>query len=115
MSSTRQVVRRRVPLRDRVRRTRPLLLMTVPAATMVLLFHYLPTLGNVVAFQDYNPYAGDNPLAALRGSPWIGFGNFQALFDDPAFWDAVWNTLSITAFQLVFFFPLPIMLAILLN
>jgi putative aldouronate transport system permease protein len=106
---------RRVPLRDRLRRDGPLILMTVPAAAVLLVFHYLPTLGNVVAFQDYNPYAGDGPLDALLQSQWIGFGNFAALFDDPAFWDAVWNTLSITAFQLVFFFPLPIALAILLN
>ncbi|MFD0747121.1 ABC transporter permease [Phytohabitans flavus] len=89
--------------------------MTAPAALLLLVFHYLPTLGNVVAFQDYNPYAGDGPLSAFLASEWIGFGNFETLFGDPAFWDALWNTLSITAFQLIFFFPLPIALAILLN
>ena len=52
---------------------------------------------------------------AFLHSEWIGFGNFEALFADPAFWDALRNTLAITAFQLVFFFPLPIALAILLN
>jgi putative aldouronate transport system permease protein len=109
------VARRKIPLRDRFRRDWPLILMTVPAALLLLVFHYLPTLGNVVAFQDYNPYVGDDPIEALLGSQWIGFGNFKTLFEDPAFWDALWNTLSITAFQLVFFFPLPIALAILLN
>jgi putative aldouronate transport system permease protein len=49
------------------------------------------------------------------GSEWIGFGNFEDLFRDAAFWDSVRNTLTITLFQLVFFFPLPIILAILLN
>ncbi|BCB73995.1 ABC transporter permease subunit [Phytohabitans flavus] len=107
--------RPRVPLRARLRRDWPLLLMTAPAALLLLVFHYLPTLGNVVAFQDYNPYAGDGPLSAFLASEWIGFGNFETLFGDPAFWDALWNTLSITAFQLIFFFPLPIALAILLN
>jgi putative aldouronate transport system permease protein len=107
--------RRRVPLRARLRRDWPLLLMTLPAALVLLVFHYLPTLGNVVAFQDYNPYAGDNPLQAFLHSQWIGFGNFKTLFENPAFWDALRNTLTITAFQLVFFFPLPIALAILLN
>ncbi|GAA4447084.1 ABC transporter permease subunit [Phytohabitans houttuyneae] len=107
--------RPRVPLRARLRRDWPLLLMTAPAALLLLVFHYLPTLGNVVAFQDYNPYAGDGPLSAFLASEWIGFGNFNTLFGDPAFWDALWNTLSITAFQLVFFFPLPIAMAILLN
>ena len=45
----------------------------------------------------------------------VGFGQFQLLFSDPAFWDAFRNTLAITAFQLVFFFPLPILLAIALH
>jgi len=107
--------RPRVPLRARLRRDWPLLLMTAPAALLLLVFHYLPTLGNVVAFQDYNPYAGDGPLSAFLASEWIGFGNFNDLFGDPAFWDALWNTLTITVFQLVFFFPIPIALAILLN
>jgi putative aldouronate transport system permease protein len=101
--------------RARVLRDWPLLLMTAPALLLLLVFHYLPTLGNVIAFQDYNPFLGDNPLSAFINSEWIGFGNFATLFEDPAFWDAVRNTLSITLFQLVFFFPLPIFLAILLN
>ncbi len=99
----------------RLRRDWPMLVMTVPAVALLLVFHYLPTLGNVIAFQDYNPYAGDNTLDNFVNSRWIGFGNFQVLFSDPDFWDAVRNTLTITAFQLVFFFPLPIMLAILLH
>ncbi|MFG1780209.1 ABC transporter permease [Micromonospora sp. NPDC049051] len=102
-------------LRDRLRRDWPLLAMTAPAAALLLVFHYLPTLGNVIAFQDYNPFVGDDPVEAFWHSEWIGFGNFEALFGDPLFWDAVRNTLTITAFQLVFFFPLPILLAVLLN
>jgi putative aldouronate transport system permease protein len=89
--------------------------MVAPAALLLLVFHYVPTLGNVIAFQDYNPFEGDNALEALINSEWIGFGNFEMLFEDPAFWDALLNTLSITAFQLVFFFPLPILLALLLH
>ncbi|KKK07742.1 sugar ABC transporter permease [Micromonospora sp. HK10] len=111
----RPVTRRRRRLRTRLARDWPLLAMTAPAAALLLVFHYLPTLGNVIAFQDYNPFLGDGPLDAFLGSEWIGFGNFEALFTDPLFWDAVRNTLTITAFQLVFFFPLPILLAILLN
>ncbi|MER5454464.1 ABC transporter permease subunit [Micromonospora sp. NPDC002389] len=102
-------------LRARLRRDWPLLAMAAPAALLLLVFHYLPTLGNVIAFQDYNPFVGDDPLDAFLNSEWIGFGNFEALFRDPLFWDAVRNTLSITAFQLVFFFPLPILLALILN
>jgi putative aldouronate transport system permease protein len=95
--------------RQRFRRDWPLLLMVLPVILLLGAFHYLPTLGNVIAFQDYSPYAG------IRGSEWIGFGNFTRMFSEPAFWSALLNTLTITAFQLVFFFPIPIFLALLLN
>jgi putative aldouronate transport system permease protein len=107
--------RKQSSLRARWQRDWPLLAMTAPAALLVLIFHYVPTAGNIIAFQDYNPFAGDNALDAFLQSDWIGFGNFTALFADPSFWDSVRNTLSITLFQLVFFFPIPIALAILLN
>jgi putative aldouronate transport system permease protein len=99
----------------RLRRDWPLLVMTAPAALLLLVFHYVPTLGNVIAFQDYNPFLGDGPFEAFIESDWIAFDNFLTLFEDPAFWDAVINTLEITLFQIVFFFPLPIALAILLH
>lgn len=95
--------------RHRWRRDWPLLLMTLPVIVLLGLFHYLPTLGNVIAFQDYSPYVG------IRGSEFVGLANFQRMFSEPAFWSALWNTLGITAFQLVFYFPIPIFLALLLN
>ncbi|MFC4532018.1 ABC transporter permease [Sphaerisporangium dianthi] len=99
----------RRPLASRLRRDWPLLLMTLPAAGLLLLFHYVPLLGNIIAFQDYSPYVG------FKDSPFIGFSNFQWLLQDESFWDATLNTLSITTFQLVFYFPVPIALAILLD
>ena len=102
-------------LRARWRRDWPFLAMTLPAALLLLVFHYLPVLGNIIAFQDYNPFLGDGPLSAFVESDWVGFDNFVILFEDRAFWDAVRNTLGITLFQLVFFFPLPIVLALLLH
>ena len=101
--------------RTRLRRDAPLLWMTAPAALLLLLFHYAPTSGNLIAFQDYNPFLGDSALDAFLLSEWVGLANFQVLFADPAFWDSLRNTLSITLFQLVFFFPLPIVLALLLH
>ena len=95
--------------RHRLRRDWPLLVMVLPVTVLLGVFHYFPTLGNVIAFQDYSPYAG------IRGSEFIGFGNFQRMFAEPAFWKAVANTVTITAVQLVFFFPIPIALALLLN
>ncbi|GAA2362488.1 polysaccharide ABC transporter ATP-binding protein [Catellatospora methionotrophica] len=89
--------------------------MALPAVLLLLVFHYLPTLGNVVAFKDYDQWSGDTAIEAIVNSRWIGFTNFAELFADSQFWDALRNTLLITTFQLVFFFPLPIALAILLN
>jgi putative aldouronate transport system permease protein len=114
-STTAMTPRTRRTFAQQLRRDWPLLLMTLPAALLLLIFHYVPTLGNVIAFQDYNPFEGDNAFEAFLNSEWIGFGNFATLFEDPAFWDAVLNTLSITLFQLIFFFPLPIVLALLLH
>lgn len=102
-------------LRIQLRRDWPLLLMTLPGVGFLALFHYLPTLGNVIAFQDYNPFVGDNPLQAFLQSEWIGFGNFLVLFEDPLFWQALLNTLKFSGAQLVLFFPLPIALAVLLH
>jgi putative aldouronate transport system permease protein len=119
MSETEARVSASVPRRRsfgaKLRRDWPFLAMVAPAALLVLVFHYIPTLGNVIAFQDYNPFEGKNAFEAFVKSDWIGASNFETLFADRAFWDAVANTLSITAFQLVFFFPLPILLAILLH
>lgn len=107
--------RRRVPLRARLRRDWRMLVMITPGFLILLIFSYIPIAGNVIAFQDYNPYVGGNPLEALLHSEWIGFGQFQLLFEDPAFWHAFRNTLAIASFQLVFFFPLPIFLAVMLH
>lgn len=101
--------------RARFRRDWVLLAMTAPAALLLLVFHYLPTLGSVMAFQDYNPFLGDNAFEAFWNSDWVGFDNFLILFENPSFWEAFRNTLAITLFQLVFFFPLPILLAIFLH
>ncbi|AXI81704.1 ABC transporter permease [Peterkaempfera bronchialis] len=95
---------------QRFRRDRVLLLMCLPALGLVLVFNYIPLLGNVVAFQEYDPYSG-----GISGSPWVGFANFQRIFEDSLFWDAVANTLTLTSVQLVLYFPIPILLALLLN
>jgi putative aldouronate transport system permease protein len=99
----------------RLKRDWQFLLMVLPAALLLLVFHYLPTIGNLVAFQDYNPFLGDSAIGAFLESEWVAFDNFIELFEEAPFWEAVRNTLAITLFQLVFFFPLPIVLALLLH
>ncbi|MFF7143075.1 ABC transporter permease subunit [Streptomyces sp. SID2888] len=107
--------RGRLSLRTRLRRDRVLLLMTLPAVVLVLLFNYLPILGNVVAFQDYDPYLSDNGVVSILHSPWVGVENFRAIFADSAFWSAMRNTLILFFLQLVLYFPVPILLALLIN
>jgi putative aldouronate transport system permease protein len=99
----------RLHWRTRLWRDRPLLLMTLPAVVLLLVFTYVPMLGSVMAFQSYSVYTG------FAHSPWVGFANFQTLLGDPLFWQAFRNTLVISAVQLVLFFPIPVALAILLN
>ncbi|MFJ3666723.1 ABC transporter permease [Streptomyces sp. NPDC090106] len=105
----------RLSLRLRFRRDRVLLLMTLPAVVLVLLFNYVPILGNIVAFQDYDPYISDNGIVSMLHSPWVGIENFQRIFEDSSFWQAVQNTLVLFFLQLLLFFPIPILLALLIN
>jgi putative aldouronate transport system permease protein len=105
----------RLSLRLRFRRDRLLLLMTLPALTLVLVFNYVPILGNVVAFQEYDPYISDNGFVSILNSPYVGLDNFRRIFEDSAFWNAVENTLVLFFLQVIVFFPVTILLALLIN
>jgi len=100
---------RKQSFRHRLRRDGALLLMVLPGVALLIVFAYVPMLGNVIAWLDYSPYVG------IIDSVWIGWDNFARVFQNATFWHAVTNTLAITAFQLVFYFPIPIVLALLLN
>ncbi|MEU9360378.1 ABC transporter permease subunit [Streptomyces sp. NPDC048301] len=104
-----------MPLRHRLRRDRTLLLMTLPAMLLLLVFAYVPLAGNVVAFQDYDPYIADNAFQAIAQSPWVGLEWFQQMVNDRLFWSALQNTLVIFLLQLTLFFPVPILLALFIN
>ncbi|SCE59887.1 ABC transporter permease, partial [Streptomyces sp. DfronAA-171] len=89
---------------------RGLFWFTVPGIAVVLLFHYVPLLGNVIAFQDYQPFIG------IMHSRWSGLDNFSVLFNgDSAFLHALSNTFQLLIIQVVFVFPAPILLALALN
>ncbi|WP_327318188.1 ABC transporter permease [Streptomyces sp. NBC_01235] len=105
----------KVPFRVRLRRDRALILMTLPVILLLLLFNYVPLLGNVVAFQDYDPYISSNGVTAIFHSPWVGVEQFSRMIDDPLFWSAAKNTIVLFVLQLVLFFPIPIALALLIN
>ncbi|MCP2326767.1 putative aldouronate transport system permease protein [Hamadaea flava] len=93
----------------RLKRDRTLVIMTLPAVILLAVFSYGPMFGLFTAFQAYDIYNG------FTGSPFIGLDQFQRLFGDPLFWHSMENTLVLSAVQLVLYFPIPILLALLLN
>jgi len=83
--------------------------MVLPAAALLAVFHYIPVAANIIAFQDYSPYTG------ILHSAFVGVSNFAGVVNDPDFLGAVVNTLIFSAAQILFFFPVPILLALLVN
>ncbi|CAH1211330.1 putative multiple-sugar transport system permease YteP [Paenibacillus auburnensis] len=96
-------------LRNRIWQQRYLLILTLPVVLWMIVFNYIPMYGLIIAFQEYTPFQG------FIHSPWLGFGNFRELFADPTFRDSLYNTFKISIAKLVFGFPAPIILALLLN
>lgn len=88
---------------------RELYLLFVPVFIYYLLFQYLPMYGAIIAFKNYTPSTG------IWQSPWVGFTHFINFFQSHYFWTLLRNTLWISLTQLVFGFPAPILLALLLN
>ncbi|MDB5056295.1 MAG: Sugar transporter permease [Bacilli bacterium] len=74
-----------------------------------IIFHYIPMLGNLMAFENYSIMKG------FFHSEWVGFKYFNQFLYDPYFWKVVRNTLLINFYSLLFFFPAPIILALMLH
>ncbi len=91
------------------KRNRSLYLMVLPVILFYVLFHYKPMYGALIAFQDYNPRLG------FSGSEWVGFDQFNRFFTSPYFGRLVKNTLLLSVYGILFGFPAPIILALLLN
>lgn len=83
--------------------------MLLPGIAYFLVFKYVPMWGVVIAFQDYQPFIG------VLNSPWVGLKHFERLFADPLFMMLFRNTFLLAFYNLVFFFPLPILISLLLN
>jgi len=94
---------------SRIWRERWMYLFIAPGLLFFVLFRYVPLLGNVVAFQDYSPFLG------FTNSAWVGLQNFTDLLTDREVLTALENTLVLSFLQIVFAFPAPIALALLLN
>ncbi len=86
-----------------------LYIMFIPVLLYFVLFRYLPMGGLIIAFEDYRPMKG------MLGSSFVGFEHFREFFSSPYFWRLLRNTLWISISNLIFAFPAPIILALLLN
>lgn len=87
----------------------PLYLFLLPTIVYFLLFRFYPLYGLQLAFKNYRAVDG------IAGSAWNGFENFRRFFSTADFGKLMWNTLGVSVFTLIFTFPLPIILALLLN
>lgn len=90
-------------------RNRALYALVIPVLVFYILFHYKPMYGAIIAFKDYTPSLG------VAGSPWVGFDNFKRFFNSIYFGRLIKNTIALSVYNLLFGFPAPIILALLLN
>lgn len=88
---------------------RYLFIMFLPGLLYFVVFCYLPMFGIVIAFQSYSPFLG------FLKSPWVGFDKFRSFFSSPYAWRIIRNTLMLNVYSILFRFPAPIILALLLN
>ena len=88
---------------------RYLYLMLLPGAVVLLVYRYLPMYGLTIAFKNFRLSRG------IWRSPWVGFENFERFFSSPFFELIITNTVVISLLKLVFVFPVPIVLALMLN
>lgn len=95
----------------RVLKSVPFLIMLFPAILIVFLFNYLPIYGVLIAFQDYMP--GDDIFSEY--TIWLGFENFTRFFSDVQFWDLMKNTFLLCIEGFLIGFPLPIIIALMIN
>ncbi len=81
----------------------------LPALALTIIFRYIPMGGILIAFEKYNPIKG------ILGSEWVGFKHFQRFLSSPDFLSYLGNTIKLSVFGMLWGFPIPILLAFLLN
>lgn len=83
--------------------------MAIPGLVYFFTFKYIPLVGNLIAFQNYNLFQG------FTHSKWVGLDHFLTLFRYDDFWIIMRNSLKLGLYSILFGFPAPLVLAILLN
>jgi putative aldouronate transport system permease protein len=96
-------------LLEKAWKERWLYILMLPGIIYFLVYKYLPMAGIVIAFQDYMPRRG------VLGSDWVGAEHFIRFFTERQFWQLFRNTLILALYSIIFYFPVPIVLALLLN
>nr|WP_307327280.1 ABC transporter permease subunit [Evansella vedderi] len=97
------------PLKKSLKRNFDLYLLIAPVLIYFLVFHYFPMYGVQIAFKNFNASLG------IWGSPWVGFDHFERFFNSFFFWRLILNTLGIGLYTLALAFPIPIIIALMLN
>ncbi|BFT72455.1 ABC transporter permease subunit [Paenibacillus sp. P36] len=92
-----------------IQKNKLLYVMLLPIILFFGVFHYIPMYGAIIAFKDFSPRLG------ILGSPWAGLEHFRTFFEGIYFWRTLKNTILISLYDLIFGFPAPIILALLLN
>lgn len=100
---------RRKEIIGNLKRCRYLYLLIFLPVVYFVLFKYIPIYGVLIAFKNYDVFDG------ILGSPWVGLENFKAAFTDPEFWPTVKNTFLLSFYSILFGFPIPVIMAILIN
>ncbi|UVI28288.1 ABC transporter permease [Paenibacillus spongiae] len=93
----------------RIRKQYQLYLFLFPTILFFIVFHYIPMYGVTIAFKNFMASKG------IMGSPWVGFEHFERFFSSYKFSTVMWNTLIINLYELIIAFPIPIIMALLLN
>lgn len=96
-------------IKRRLSRDWQLYIFVLPAVIYYVVFHYMPLYGIQIAFKDYKAVLG------IEGSPWVGLKHFQAFFTSYLAWPLIKNTLLLNLYNLLWSFPIPIILSLLLN
>lgn len=96
-------------VRRKLWRDRYLVLLLLPGVLFFLIYRYIPMAGLLLAFKDYSPFRG------FADSPWVGLKYFHLIFEDKEVVRVIWNTLQISLLQIIFAFPISILLALMLN
>lgn len=93
----------------RLWKERYLFLLLLPGLLFFVIYRYVPMAGNIIAFQDYSAFQG------FLHSEWVGLKHFKTIFEDSEVVRVLWNTLYLSFLQIVFAFPVSIILALMLN